>query len=272
MEVGAGKARSVKLVLARAQLRAGQVKTEPKSGLEFVYIPAGSFHFGCEPQDQNCGKDEKPGRSVSVRAFWLGKTDVTVAAYARCAAAGACESSIHSIETEQHTCNWKNGRLDHPINCVNWNDSKRFCAWAGGRLPTAEEWEYAAKSGESRVYPWGDQPVNGQRANFCDRNCPNALSDMDKKVFRDAHWIDDAENDGYAGTSPVGYFPAGVTKWGLLDMAGNVMNWTATDYDAESKELRGGGWSAQPHDLRASSRSMYAPSYRFHFMGFRCGL
>lgn len=97
VEVGPGKARPVKLALSRVQgPRAGQVEIEPNSGLPFVYIPAGSFHYGCEPQDPKCNADEKPGHSANVSAFWLGKTDVTVAAYAKCAASGACERSIQT--------------------------------------------------------------------------------------------------------------------------------------------------------------------------------
>src|SRR6185437_14959839 len=69
---------------------APRVRTEPKSGLEVVSLPGGTFHFGCEPQDGDCSDDERPGRQVSVGAMSMGKTEVTVEAYGRCVAAGAC--------------------------------------------------------------------------------------------------------------------------------------------------------------------------------------
>lgn len=192
--------------------------------------------------------------------FWLAKTDVTVAAYERCVNAGACNKP----NTDKETCNYGR-RRDHPVNCVDWNQANAFCSWIGGRLPSAEEWEYAAKSGESRIFPWGNEPVSAQRANFCDRRCHQANPDF--------KYFDDSMDDGYAATSPVNAFPAGATKWGLLDMAGNVWNWTASDYDAKTKELRGGGWNVRPQALRASNRGWGDdPSYRDDHIGFRCGL
>lgn len=78
-------------------------------------------------------------------------------------------------------------------------------------------------------------------------------------------------DDGYAFTSPVGSYPAGASKWGLLDMAGNVWQWTASDYDATHKELRGGGWVFPPVVLRASDRVGVDPSTWEIYLGFRCG-
>ena len=219
--------------------RGGSTRVEPKSGLEFVNIPGGSFHFGCEPQDTQCYDNEKPGRAASVRAFWLGKTDVTVAAFKHCVDAGACTAA-----NTGGSCNWGTGKMDHPINCVDWTQAQAFCSWSGGRLPSAEEWEYAAKSGESRIYPWGDQQPNGQLAKY-------GSSD---------------------GTAPAGSYTAGASKWGLLDMAGNVWQWTASNYDADNKELRGGSWNSRPVHLRASSRYRYDPSDGSSTFGFRCGL
>ena len=263
----------------------GQLKIEPRTGLEFVYVPAGRFRLGCEPQDRQCRKDEKPGRPVTVTAFWLGKTDVTVAAYAKCASAGACATSIQERE-QVHThidgsvikntwCNWKNGREDHPANCVTWMEASKFCSWIGGRLPTGEEWEYAAKSGESRVYPWGDAPVTGKLANWCERSC--------KKANPEFEAFDDSADDGFGGTSPVGSYPSGASKWGLLDMAGNVFQWTGGDYDgrenrenclprAACKEIRGSGWITHPLNLRASFREGMDPANWFASLGFRCAL
>jgi len=246
--------------------RAGDIQVEPKSGLEFVYIPAGTFHFGCEQQDQECRANEKPGTSVSVPAFWLGKTHVTVAAWEKCANAGGCAAEPRTRDEAPNRCNAKNGRLHHPMNCIKWKEARDFCAWAGGRLPEAQEWEYAAKSGESRIYPWGDEKPTGRHANFCDKRCHDADPDA-------ARFSDNTQDDGFAGTSPVGSHPAGASKWGLLDMAGNVNDWTASNYNDNNKELRGGSLSDSPKWLRASSRGDFGPpEFQGTSFGFRCGL
>jgi formylglycine-generating enzyme required for sulfatase activity len=262
IEVAPGKAVTVTLELKHyTGPTAGKTRVETKSGLEFVYIPPGTFHEGCEPQDKDCYDNEKPGHTASVRALWLGKTDVTVAAYKKCIAAGACEDI--SNDDDQHRCNLKNGRLDHPMNCLDWKSAQTFCSWVGGRLPSAEEWEYAAKSGESRIFPWGNAAIDSRRANVCDKRC---------KAANPSLTADESLDDGYAATSPVGAFPAGASKWGLLDMAGNVWQWTSTDYDASNKELRGGSWSNHPQFLRVSLRFRLVPSNRNVNVGFRCGL
>ena len=95
----------------------------------------------------------------------MGRTEVTVAAYLKCIAAGACDRELEKHDTANHAFNVKNHRLDHPVNAVTWGEAESFCRWMGGRLPTAVEWEYAAKGGEARIFPWGNQPVTGRRAN-----------------------------------------------------------------------------------------------------------
>jgi formylglycine-generating enzyme required for sulfatase activity len=190
--------------------------------LGFVPIAGGSFLQGCEPQDAQCDTDEQPGHIVSIRPFLLMRTDVTVVMYARCVAAGVCRPPAAG-----GACNWGvEGRGDHPVNCIDWSQGKAFCAWAGGRLPSAAEWEYAAKGRESRVYPWGNEPPSGQRAHF-------ARSD---------------------GTAPVRQYPGGASRDGLLDMAGNVWQLTAGEEGVGIREIRGGSWSSDAKRLRASYR------------------
>jgi formylglycine-generating enzyme required for sulfatase activity len=210
------------------------------AGAGMIAIPGGTFNYGCEPGDGGCYDNEKPGKSVTVQAFSMGKTDVTVEAYAKCVSAGKC-----SEPNTGGLCTWGvSGKEQHPVNCLDWNQAKTFCEWAGGRLPTAEEWEYAAKGGESRVYPWGNNEPSASLAKF-------GPSD---------------------GTAPVGSYPAGATKHGLLDMAGNVWQWTASNYDANTKEVRGGSWVDDPRNLRASDRDRYAPADRNNDVGARCAL
>jgi|GEM_PF-1113470 len=250
--------------------RAGQTKAEPKTGLTWVWMPSGSFHYGCEPQDTQCDSDEKPGQRRSVEGFWMMQTETTVAAYTACAGAGVCPADQLQGDNPQKACNGPNGRSDHPMNCVSWDAAGAFCRFVGGRLPSAVEWEYAAKSGSSRIYPWGDDAVTGRRANFCDANCPSALSAAAIEFWQKNGWITFGEDDGWAGTAPVGSFPRGDTPWGLKDMAGNVWELTSSAYGSSKKEARGGSWSYTPGGLRAGYRDKLGPGGRLAFFGFRC--
>ncbi len=211
----------------------GETRTEEKSQVQFSYVPGGRFHLGCEPQDTQCFADERPGRTATLRGFWMSQSVITVAAWKACVDAKAC-----AAPKPADGCNWGTARLDHPINCVSQPEAAAFCKWAGGRLPSAEEWELAAKGAESRVFPWGD-------------TLPSRETAKDK-----APWN---------GTEPVGSRPAGASKAGLVDLVGNVGQWTSSDYDARHKEVRGG-----PVFLRASNRGHEEPATRAPALGVRC--
>lgn len=174
-------------------------------------------------------------------------------------------------------CNWRHpeGRGRHPVNCVDFQQATSFCAWAGKRLPTEKEWEYAARgAGEKRKYPWGDGEPGPTRLNACDAACSANL--IAKRFFGVSPMYQ--ANDGWPETAPVGSFPAGASKQGVLDLAGNVWEWTATpyaSYDGKVREdkrvLRGGSWGGgDPRTERTTNRFRLAPDSRAQFLGFRC--
>ncbi len=244
------------------------MRIEEKSGLSFVRVFDGSGHVGCASGDSACTANEKPERELGIGGFWIGQTEVTVAAYAACAKARACGKQAQKRDVkETFVCNWHNHRHKHPMNCIKWDEAAQFCSWIGGRLPTAMEWEYAARSGEDVIFPWGNDPVTGTRANLCDKNCQRAL-------IRAARIKPELSvDDGWAGTAPVGSYKEGASRWGLLDMAGNVAEWTASTLEGTNeKEIRGGSWASPARDLRSSRRSS-APAQRTEAsLGFRCAL
>ena len=222
-----------------------------------VAVPRGKFFMGCnEKVDKECDDDEKPGKTVSVKAFFIDRTEVTVEAYAECVKAGECSKPDTGT-----WCNWgKRGRKKHPINCVNWNQASKFCAWKGKRLPTEAEWEKAARGTDGRKYPWGNQRASCRYAVFDDERTKDTAGDETDGCGRDSTW-------------PVGSKPAGKSPYGALDMVGNVYEWTDSWWDESERKyrvIRGGSWYDRPAYARASNRGGFPPDYRSNDGGFRC--
>ena len=235
-----------------------------------VEVPAGPFWMGCKPSgDSNCLDDEKPGRTVTLSRFRIDQTEVTVSQYRACVDEGACKEPATGKEKYW---NWgKADREDHPVHGVSWTDAVSFCAWAGRRLPTEAEWEKAARGRDGRLYPWGNQSAN----------CSRAV--MSESGFHaKAGW-----GCGAVTTAPVGSRPSGASPYGVLDMAGNVWEWTADwdDNDAYRTEppenpdgpdrgsdriTRGAGFTSGAGDIRTGHRGSGDPSVRLGWLGFRC--
>lgn len=256
-----------------------------------VPVPAGEFFMGCnEKGDEECEADEKPGKTVTLAAFQIDTTEVTVAAYRRCVEAGQCTTDGVTMPywggkeqpVSAWACNWgKAGRDDHPINCVDWSQAEAYCKWAGKRLPTEAEWEKAARGADGRKYSWGSIGFAqaGKVANIADRTARKQNANMT--------WALEDYDDGYYGTAPVGSFPAGESPFHALDPTGNVWEWTAdwyvSDYykngpsrnpkgpdRGDSRSVRGGSWDLLPQYARASYRDRVVPGDRSVSVGFRC--
>lgn len=175
----------------------------------------------------------------------LGESEVTVAQYRACVDAGACSPA--SVATRRD-CNWgRKERSDHPINCVTWFGADTFCRWAGGRLPTENEWHTEAVDAQ-RPYPWGYEKANCERV-----------------VMRE-----DGAGCGRRRTWPVCSKPEGDSVSGLCDLSGNVWEWTSTDRNGD-RVIRGGGWkSARSENLESAARHWRPPSTKLSTIGFRC--
>jgi len=236
------------------------------AGDGMVLIPAGAFWMGCnETKDTNCLDDEKPYHEVTLSAYKIDMTEVTVEAYRMCVTAAACSAAS---DGPSH-CNWAvEGRDNHPINCVTWDNAKEYCEWAGKRLPTEAEWEKAARGTDGRKYPWGNvEPT-------CDYAVMYGNGDY---------------GCGAYGTWEVcSKSPAGDSPYDLCDMAGNVWEWVsdgyASDYYTSSPAsnptgpsystpvFRGGCWDNFDdfYSLRASNRDTAGPMIVGDGLGFRC--
>ena len=257
-----------------------------------VRVPGGEFLMGTD----NGLSWERPAHVVTLSsAYCLDATEVTVGDYTACVATGACKPAPTTvmIETEvvpenhwpSHSkfCNGdREDRARHPINCVNWDHATAYCAFAGKRLPTEAEWEFAARGGGDRIYPWGNQAPSGKLVNLCGAECRV----MARNFLGADWWTAYPDNDGWGATAPVGSFPEGKSPTGTLDMAGNVAEWTADVYAAYTagpvtdpkgpptgphRVVRDSSWRDAKIDFARSTSRMYPLRERVDDqIGFRC--
>jgi formylglycine-generating enzyme required for sulfatase activity len=252
-----------------------------------AYIEGATFSMGSPAEGETLG-DETPLHPVAVRGYCLDVTEVTVGAYAACA---SCKKPLMSVASDELTvkgrtfwgqfCNGPEAK-DHPINCVDWYQAKAYCAAQGKRLPTEAEWERAARGKELRTYPWGNAPPSAGRLNACGGECSRMLTEKLLALGKDPWSRMYGEDDSAAATAPVGRYPEGATPEGVMDLAGNVWEWTESPYcpydgkdDCEESRrvLRGGGWdTVESQDVRAARRHPSAPSARGWSIGFRCAV
>jgi serine/threonine-protein kinase len=178
------------------------VRDNPKDGLKYVWIPPGTFMMGCSPGDSECFDFEKPSHQVTItKGFWMGQTEVTVAAYRRFAGS----TGRQMPDAPNFNAGWNN--QDMPIVNVSWDDATAFCGWAGGRLPTEAEWEYAARGGSTEArygnldeLAWDNQNSGGQTHDVAQKRANGfGLYDMLGNVWE---WVNDWDDPNYYQNSP----------------------------------------------------------------------
>jgi formylglycine-generating enzyme required for sulfatase activity len=273
------------LRLKAGLMKPGDIWTEPKTDMEFVWVPKGSYMMGqTESEKQYLIKeageenykeyctDEVPRHEVCLDGFWMAKYEVTNKQYRK-------------YKLTHNSKDYKGENLngdEQPVVYVSWDDAKDFAKWLSQQsgqefsLPTEAQWEYAARAGTETIRFWGDNPDEACKyANVYDKAA------KDKFNFE---WACHNCNNGYTVTSPVGSFLP--NNFGLYDMLGNVWEWCEDVYDSDAynkhernnpvittggtgRVIRGGSWINFPRGVRAAYRFRWSPDDRGYDLGFR---
>ncbi len=253
----------------------------------YVRIPAGSFLMGCVPTDEECQSTETPRHPVKVREFWLSAASITTSEFDRFVDA----TGLKILPAYQHKRLPGEG---YPILQASWEDARAYCAWAGGRLPTEAEWEYAARGGvEGERFPWGDDISHallnydgaGGRDMWYGESPvgsfpPNEFGIFDA-VGNAAHWVEDAWHDSYEGAPDDGSArkaeppePAPPPAPMIVSADPFVRSPNAAYYEREKKRLmrvyRGGHYYRKEAAQRLSVRGGRSPDDRDSSVGIRC--
>jgi formylglycine-generating enzyme required for sulfatase activity len=245
-------------VKSRARVVAQPVRMSENGGVELVLIPGGAFLMGSPESERGRADWEGPAHNVTVKPFHLGRYPVTNEEYGRFMQAKA------DVKEPAYWADRNFNQARQPVVGVSWREVQRFAAWAGGRLPTEAEWEYAARAETTTRYWWGDE-VGTNNA-----NCDGCGSQWDNKQ-----------------TAPIGSFQP--NAFGLHDMLGNVWEWVQdcwhqsykgapTDSsaweekqggDCDRRVIRGGSWFDGPGDVRSADRGRLSPGNGDYALGFR---
>ena len=209
-----------------------------------ISIPGGQFNMG-----RNDGNEyERPAHLITLPPYLIDKTEVTNREYAE-----FVRQTRRQLPRLWVDGDYLPGQAIHPVVYVSWYDARDFCDWKGKRLPSEDEWEFAARGKENLLYPYGNE------------------------------WKIQSSNARETGLNilqTVGSYPAGASPFGVLDMAGNAAEWTASDYkpypngvekpNFGMKAVRGGAFNAWAKDQTATDRFFYPPNDPSENLGFRC--
>ncbi|MCP9463568.1 MAG: formylglycine-generating enzyme family protein [Nitrospira sp.] len=225
---------------------------------EMITIPAGPFIRGTEEG----GLDERPSRMIYLDEFSIDRYEVTNHQYQQFVVATGHRKP--SLPARYAKGGGKMKGPNQPVVYVSWEDADAYCRWKGRRLPTEAEWEKAMRGTDGRLWPWGN-----------------------KELANGANWA--RVYDGHEVSAPVGSFKMDRSPYGVMDGAGNVMEWVADWYQemyyqdsptnnptgpefGTYRVLRGGGYTTTGADVRITSRSKMVPDFRDETIGFRCAM
>jgi len=230
-------------------------------GAEMILIPEGTFIMGSDlAHDPLFWGAEKPIHEVFLSPYYIYRTEVTNSMYQACVTAAQCRKP-DVLRSRTRKSYFENPQFNnYPVIYVTWQDAVNYCKWAGGRLPSEAEWEKAARGTDGRRFPWGDDEDGIGRAAF-----------------------------KHGDTEPVGTYPTGASPYGLLDVAGNVLEWVNDNYAVEyynqsplenptgpdfgtRKGYRGGSWYSLIDGLRTAARASSKPDQAMDIVGFRCAM
>lgn len=209
---------------------------------------------------------EYPARTVRLQPFAIDRFEVANRDWQACVAAAACapraldECTLFSVARGRELRTEvpeSMGAPELPAGCVNYAEAEAYCGWRGGRLPTAEEWERAARSGDDRLQPWGPFALPG-------------LLNWGERILRD--FPIPGRVDGFELTAPVDSYRSGTTDDGIYNLLGNVAEWVQPmpDDGADVGGVRGGSYVTEFQDLRATFHRVLPLDQRRTTIGFRC--
>lgn len=264
------------------------VSFEDEQGISMVFVPEGTFSMGTNLDDavtacqarmrtdetDDCSASfflqDTPAHDVHIDDFWIDQYEVTFGQYRACIADGICSSDTlewleaHGIDTDDTL----------PVFAVSFEEAEQVCNWRIARLPSEQEWEYAARGSMNYLYPWGNDFV-GADTNICDESCEFNRLDLSPS------W-----DDGFQYAAPVGSFPNDVSWVGAYDMLGNVAEWTNSVFevyegfefdDAYLEQYIGmptirGSSYISPHSVVSTTDRFGAglSNYTDLWLGFRC--
>jgi len=223
-----------------------QAASEPPPGM--VYVPGGELMMGNEAGELQ----ERPAHKVAVKPFFIDRNEVTCEEYAKFIAATG-----HRAPPDWADGRYTDSSAQRPVTGVDWDDANAYAVWAGKRLPSEQEWEFASRGTDGRRYPWGNE------------------------------WRPKQANDISSGlnqTTNVGSFPSGASPFGANDLVGNAWEWTASDWipypggtlpetklPGPLKVIRGGNYSSNENSATATFRVGYsARGIEYDSSSFRC--